>query len=128
MLVFLGITHADTPQVCDAMAKKVASIRLFDDDTGRMNRSLADVGGSILCVSQFTLYADARRGNRPSFTDAAAGPEAEHLYDRFCDQVRRQGVACETGTFGAKMSVELLNDGPATLWLDSDELQRPRRT
>lgn len=128
MLIFLGVAPSDTPEICDAMARKVAALRIFDDEQGRMNQSLADVHGAILCVSQFTLYGDLRRGNRPSFTGAAAGDVAASLYNRFCEQLRHRGVRCEEGQFGADMQVALVNDGPVTLWLDSDELQRPRRT
>lgn len=102
-------------------------MRIFEDNDGRMNRSVLDVGGAILCVSQFTLHADLRRGNRPSFDAAAPAEVAEPLYRQFCDAIRRQGVPCDEGTFGAKMQVSLINDGPVTIVLDSADLDRPRR-
>lgn len=118
-LVLLGVTHDDAPQQADYLAGKVAGLRVFEDADGRMNRSLADVGGSVLAVSQFTLYGDCRRGRRPSF-DAAARPEhARQLYERFAGALRALGVPVETGGFQAHMRVELVNDGPVTLLLDT---------
>lgn len=108
------------------MGAKVAALRVFDDDLGRMNRSVADAGGEVLCVSQFTLYGNARRGNRPSYDEAAPAAEALPVYEAFCDAVAAAGLRCARGEFGAEMQVELLNDGPVTLIIDSDELERPR--
>ncbi|HEX8025803.1 MAG TPA: D-aminoacyl-tRNA deacylase [Candidatus Limnocylindrales bacterium] len=121
LLVLLGVGHADTPAVADALARKVAELRIFGDEAGRTNRSLLEMGGGALVVSQFTLYADTRRGRRPGFT-AAAGPDlAEALYDRFAAALREAGVdRVETGVFGAEMAVELVNDGPFTVWLDTE--------
>lgn len=118
LLVFLGITKTDTQQEAEWLAGKVSRLRIFTDDDGKMNRSVADISGSVLVVSQFTLYGDAHKGNRPGF-DQAAGPElAEPLYDHFCDQLRQAGLAVGTGRFGAHMEVSLVNDGPVTIWLE----------
>lgn len=125
-LVLLGVTHEDTAGTCDAVARKVVNLRVFEDDDGKMNRSLADVDGAVLCISQFTLYGDVRRGNRPSFTGAALPAEADELYQRFCNVIRDAGIACEKGVFGAHMEVALVNDGPVTILVDSDELKKPR--
>lgn len=121
-LVLLGITHADGEAEAVRLARKVAGLRLFDDDSGKFNRSLQDVGGAVLVVSQFTLYGDARKGRRPSFTDAARPEQAEPLCERFVQALRDEGVPVETGVFGAAMAVALVNDGPVTLWLDSATL------
>ena len=111
LLVLLGVTHADDEAICDRLADKVAALRIFEDADGRMNEALGT--REVLCVSQFTLYGDARKGNRPGFV-AAAGPElAEPLYERFCSR-----LGARRGVFGAHMEVELVNDGPVTLWLD----------
>lgn len=126
-LVLLGITHDDDEAVAEGLARKVAALRIFEDGEGRMNLDLAAVGGSVLCVSQFTLYGSVRRGRRPSFTEAAEPPRAEALYERFCAAVEGEGVACERGRFGAHMEVESVNDGPVTLLIDSADLARPRR-
>jgi D-tyrosyl-tRNA(Tyr) deacylase len=118
-LVLVGVTHDDTPEQAAYLAGKVAGLRVFEDSEGRMNRSLADVGGSVLAVSQFTLYGDCRKGRRPSF-DAAAGPEhARQLCDRLVGDLRGLGVPVETGVFQAHMRVELVNDGPVTILLDT---------
>ena len=118
LLVFLGITKTDTKDEADWLTGKVSRLRIFADEAGKMNRSVCDIGGSMLVVSQFTLYGDTSRGNRPGF-DQAAGPElAEPLYDYFCDQLRLAGLKVETGRFGADMQVSLVNDGPVTLWLE----------
>lgn len=118
LLVFLGVTKTDTRQEADWLAGKVSRLRIFADEAGKMNRSVCDIGGSMLVVSQFTLYGDTSRGNRPGF-DQAAGPElAEPLYDYFCDQLRLTRLKVETGRFGADMQVSLVNDGPVTLWLE----------
>ena len=121
LLVRRGGGHADTAAVADELARKVAELRIFADEAGRTNRSLLDTGGGALVVSQFTLYADTRRGRRPGFTDAAAPDLAESLYERFASALRDAGVGrVETGVFGAEMAVELVNDGPFTLWLATD--------
>lgn len=121
MLVLLGVGHGDTESVVDALARKVAELRIFADDAGRTNRSLLETGGGALVVSQFTLYADTRRGRRPGFTDSADPDRAEALYERFAAALRDVGVEqVETGVFGAEMAVELVNDGPFTVWLDTD--------
>jgi D-aminoacyl-tRNA deacylase len=118
-LVLLGVTHDDGPQDAEFLAEKVVGLRVFEDDAGKMNVSLAEIGGACLVVSQFTLYGDCRKGRRPSFV-AAAGPEqAERLYEVFVEAVRRRGVTVATGRFRQHMDVELVNDGPVTLLLDS---------
>jgi D-tyrosyl-tRNA(Tyr) deacylase len=127
LLVFLGVTHTDTVATADRLAEKVAGLRIFDDAEGKMNLALNEVGGRLLCVSQFTLYADLRRGRRPSFEAAAAPEAANQLYERFCAQVEDAGLRCARGVFGAAMEVALVNDGPVTLVIDTDELDRPRR-
>ena len=126
-LALTGIAADDTPATVDAMAAKVAGLRIFDDADGRFNLALADVGGSVLVVSQFTLIADLRRGRRPSFLGAARPEVAEPLVERFAAGLRTAGVPVESGRFGAHMDVELVNDGPVTLVLDSADLERPRR-
>ncbi len=126
-LVLLGIGEGDDDALARSMAAKVIGLRVFEDDDGRMNRSLLDVSGAVLCISQFTLYGDVRRGNRPSFTAAAPPEQALPLYEAFCEAIEAAGIRCERGIFGAHMAVELLNDGPVTLVLDSDDLARPRR-
>ena len=117
-LLFVGFTASDDEAAAAWMAEKVAGLRLFGDAEGRMNLALADVGGAVLVVSQFTLYGDARKGRRPSFVDAAPPEVAVPLYERFIALVREQGLQVETGEFGAMMDVELVNVGPVTLWLD----------
>lgn len=128
LLVFVGVAGEDTEAVADALADKALGLRIFDDDDGRINLSLADVGGGALVVSQFTLYADARKGRRPSFVAAARPERAAPLVERVAQRLRDGGVAVATGRFGAMMSVELLNDGPFTILLDSEDLGRPRRS
>jgi D-tyrosyl-tRNA(Tyr) deacylase len=121
LLVLVGVGTRDDEGIATDLARKVAELRIFADDAGRTNRSLLDIGGSALVVSQFTLYADTRRGRRPGFTDAAGPDLAEALYLRFAAALREAGVnAVETGVFGAEMAVELVNDGPFTIWLDSE--------
>jgi D-tyrosyl-tRNA(Tyr) deacylase len=118
-VVLAGIGHDDTPEIVDRMADKLVGLRYFEDDAGRTNLAIGDSGGSLLVVSQFTLYADLRRGRRPGFTEAAAPEIAVPLLDRFASRVRAAGVLVETGRFGAEMAVELVNDGPFTLVIDS---------
>ena len=121
LLIFLGVGHADGEAIADALARRVTELRIFEDDDGRTNRSILDVGGSALVVSQFTLYADTSRGRRPGFTAAAAPDVADRLYQRFASALRESGVAdVQVGRFGAEMAVELVNDGPFTIWLDTD--------
>jgi D-tyrosyl-tRNA(Tyr) deacylase len=117
-LVFVGFTHGDGDEQLDWMADKVLGLRVFADRVDKMNLALADVDGSLLVVSQFTLYGDARKGRRPSFIDAARPEEAIPLYERFVTLLRERGTRVETGEFGAMMDVELVNDGPVTLWLE----------
>jgi D-aminoacyl-tRNA deacylase len=117
-VVLLGVTHGDTRAEADWLANKVAGLRVFEDADGKMNAALADVEGELLVVSQFTLYADARKGRRPSFTDAAPPETAEPLVDYFVDQLRARGFTVATGVFGAHMDVEIHNDGPVTLMLE----------
>ncbi|MEX0683424.1 MAG: D-aminoacyl-tRNA deacylase [Dehalococcoidia bacterium] len=126
-LVLLGVATDDTPAIATKLAAKVAGLRLFEDSAGKMNLGLAEVGGSILCVSQFTLYGDIRRGRRPSFDAAAPGEVALPLYEAFCDAIEPTGIACAHGAFGAHMHVALTNDGPVTLIIDSRDLDAPRR-
>jgi D-tyrosyl-tRNA(Tyr) deacylase len=118
LLVLLGAETGDAPETADDAARKVAGLRVFDDAAGKMNLALADVGGAVLAVSQFTLAADLSRGRRPGFERALRGPEAEPLYERFVAALRSAGLTVETGVFGASMDVELVNDGPATFLID----------
>lgn len=121
LVVLLGVGPSDDEAAADALARQVAELRIFRDDEGRTNRSLRDVAGAALVVSQFTLFADTRRGRRPGFTGAASPDLAERLYLRFAEALRRLGVEVATGRFGAEMTVELINDGPFTIWLDTAE-------
>jgi len=118
LLVLIGARHDDTSESATRLAAKVARLRIFPDDAGRFDRSLLDVGGEALVVSQFTLLADTRKGNRPSFTDAAPPEQAEPLVEAFVEALRADRLRVETGVFGARMEVELVNDGPVTLVLD----------
>jgi D-tyrosyl-tRNA(Tyr) deacylase len=118
-LALVGVAKGDTEGDADRLADKVEALRAFPDEAGKMNRSVADAGGGVLVVSQFTLLADCRAGRRPSFTDAAEPAEAERLYLRFADRLRSLGLPVETGVFRADMKVELVNDGPVTFLLDS---------
>jgi D-tyrosyl-tRNA(Tyr) deacylase len=118
LLVLLGVAAGDGSEAAERLAAKVARLRVFEDEAGRFDRSLLDVGGGALVVSQFTLLADTAKGNRPSFTRAAPPEEAEPLYERFCAALRALGVPVATGVFGARMAVELVNDGPVTIVLD----------
>jgi D-tyrosyl-tRNA(Tyr) deacylase len=115
LCVLLGVARGDSAETAAALAGKIARLRVFPDAAGRFDRALADVGGGALVVSQFTLLADTARGNRPSFTGAAPPGEAEPLFDRFCAELRALGVPVEQGVFGARMAVELVNDGPVTI-------------
>jgi len=129
LLVFLGVAPTDDETVAWGLAAKVEGLRIFADASGRTNLSLSEVGGAALVVSQFTLYADSSRGRRPSFIRAAGPVPGERFYDIFCDRLAVLGVLVSRGVFGAKMDVELVNDGPFTVWLDSDELGiEPRAT
>lgn len=116
--LLVGFTHTDGEEQVEWMAEKVVGLRLFGDADGKMNVRLGDVDGAVLVVSQFTLYGDARKGRRPSFIEAASPEEAERLYERFIERLRARGVVVETGEFGAMMEVDLVNDGPVTLWLE----------
>ncbi|MDX2162025.1 MAG: D-aminoacyl-tRNA deacylase [bacterium] len=120
-VALVGVTHGDTQSQAELLAKKTAHLRVFDDDDGKMNRSVLETGGGVLVISQFTLYADARRGRRPGFTDAAPPHIAAPLVDYFAERLRAEGIArVEHGVFGALMHVEIHNHGPVTIWLDSD--------
>jgi D-tyrosyl-tRNA(Tyr) deacylase len=118
-LILVGVGQDDTGQIADQLAGKAVDLRIFRDQDGKTNLSLIDVGGEVLAISQFTLFADTRKGRRPSFIDAAAPDLGERLYDRFAAAVAARGVKVERGVFGAEMEVELVNDGPMTIWLDS---------
>ncbi len=119
-VILLGVTHSDTTTQADWLANKIAGLRLFEDEAGKMNLGLADVAGSVLVVSQFTLYGDARKGRRPSFTAAARPEQAEPLVDYFCGRLRQTGLTVSTGQFGAMMQVTIHNDGPVTLMLERE--------
>lgn len=115
LAVYLGVTHADTPAQAEAMAKKIVQLRIFEDDAGKMNRSVREAGGAVLLISQFTLYGDCSRGNRPSFIAAARPEQAEPLYEEVARAIAAHGVAVRTGVFGADMKIEQFNDGPVTI-------------
>jgi D-aminoacyl-tRNA deacylase len=119
LCVLVGVAQGDTAADADALAEKVATLRIFEDAAGKMNLSVADVSGGVLAVSQFTLLADTRRGRRPSFTEAMEPAAAERLFEHFCDAVRKRSLPVETGRFGATMHVDLVNDGPVTILLDT---------
>ena len=121
LLVLLGVAASDTDAELTWLADKIAGLRIFDDGEGKMNLSLADVGGGMLVVSQFTLYGDCRKGRRPSFIDAAPPEMAEAMYERFVAQVAKSGIPTATGRFRTMMAVELVNDGPVTIWIDTAE-------
>ena len=119
LLALVGVGHGDTPDDAATLARKTVELRIFEDEEGRTNRSLQDVGGSLLAVSQFTLYADTRKGRRPSFLDAAPPDLGSRLYDAYADAVAALGIPVARGVFGADMAVELVNEGPFTIWLDT---------
>lgn len=119
LVVLVGVGRGDDEAVVDALAGKTVDLRIFRDDDGKTNRSLIDIGGEILAISQFTLYADTRKGRRPSFLDAAPAERGNELYEKFCAAIEARGVGVARGRFGAEMAVELVNDGPMTIWLDS---------
>ena len=123
-MILFGAAPDDDRDTADFIAKKVAALRVFSDENGKMNLSLTDVGGEALIVSQFTLYADCRKGNRPSYTGACEPKRASELYDRFCEAVAAYGIKVENGVFGEDMQVSLINDGPVTVMLDSDVIYR----
>ncbi len=127
LVILVGVAEGDSEAQADALAAKTASLRIFSDAQGRFNESLLDIRGSALVVSQFTLHADVRKGRRPSFTTAARPEVAEPLVERYAAQLAAHGVPVQTGRFGAEMQVELVNDGPFTIILDSADLERPRR-
>ncbi len=122
LLVLLGVTHTDSETDAAYLAEKVAGLRIFEDDAGKMNRSVVDIGGAVLAVSQFTLFGDARKGKRPSFDEAARPERARELYELFVERIRALGLPCETGRFQEMMEVELVNQGPVTILLDSKKL------
>lgn len=122
LLVLVGVAQADQKADADYLVEKIAGLRIFEDADGKMNRAVAELGGAVLAVSQFTLYGDVRRGKRPSF-DAAAPPEkARELYEYFVERIRATGLTCQTGQFQAMMQVDLVNDGPVTILLDSSKM------
>ena len=121
LLVLLGVGSEDTEADVDYLAQKIAGLRIFEDSEGKMNRSVVDVGGSVLAVSQFTLYGDVRRGKRPSFESAAPPEQARRLYELFVERIQAAGLRCETGRFQQSMQVELVNEGPVTIMLDSSK-------
>ena len=122
LLVFVGVADSDDKLVADKMIDKLTKLRIFEDADGKTNLSIADVGGKFLVISQFTLYADCRKGNRPSFTLAGRPDKAEELYEYVISEIGKKGFCAEHGSFGAEMKVSLLNDGPFTILLDSDEI------
>jgi D-tyrosyl-tRNA(Tyr) deacylase len=122
LCLLCGFTHGDDERIVGQMAAKCLNLRIFEDREGKMNLSLADIKVSVLAVSQFTLYADCKKGRRPSFTGSAEPSKAEKLYDKFVEIIKSSGAEVQTGSFGAKMLVDIQNDGPVTIVLDSDEL------
>ncbi len=119
LMVLLGVTHSDEPSDAEYLADKVVNLRIFEDQDGKMNKSLLDVGGEILVVSQFTLYGDCKKGRRPSFIEAASPDKAENLYEYFTEEIMKKGITIQSGQFRATMKVELVNDGPVTLIIES---------
>ncbi len=128
LVILLGVGDADGEGEAQQLADKIANLRIFSDDEGKFNRSLLQVGGAALVVSQFTLYADTRKGRRPSFVHAAHPDIAAPLVNLFCDTLRALNIGVATGIFGAHMNVQLTNNGPVTIWLDTDDEQRSRRS
>jgi D-aminoacyl-tRNA deacylase len=122
LLVLIGLNHSDTAEIIPTMVKKLLELRIFSDDQGKMNLSIQDVLGELLVVSQFTLYADCRRGRRPDFIQAAKPEQAETLYNKFIEALKESGLAVRTGVFAADMQVSLVNEGPVTILLDSEQL------
>lgn len=122
LVVYLGVGRGDRSADCDYLAEKIAGLRIFEDEDGRMNRSVREIDGSVLCISQFTLYGDCRKGRRPSFTAAAPPEEAAALFEEFCARLRDLGLTVSTGRFGAMMRIDQVNDGPVTILLDSRKL------
>lgn len=121
-MVLVGLTHSDDEKIVKKMAEKMSKLRIFEDENGKINRSIYDAGGDVLSISQFTLYADCKKGNRPSFDKAMPGNLSSGLYDYFNECLRGLGLKVETGIFGADMKIDLCNDGPITIILDSEEL------
>ena len=121
LLLLVCAMEGDGPEQCAFLARKISSMRIFKDDAGKMNRSVLDIGGAVLAVSQFTLAAQWRKGNRPGFSSAAAPEEGERLYELFCDELAGLDVPVEKGIFAADMKVNLINDGPVTIWMDTEE-------
>ncbi len=121
LMILICAMQGDTEGQADKLAAKIAKLRIFRDDEGRMNRSVLDTGGAALVISQFTLAADTQRGNRPGFSTAAAPQDGERLYEYFAGRIAAQGIATATGRFGADMKVALINDGPVTIWMDSED-------
>jgi D-tyrosyl-tRNA(Tyr) deacylase len=121
LVVLVGVGHDDTEADAESLANKAVDLRIFRDDEGRTNLSLIDIGGEMLVISQFTLFADTRKGRRPSFLDAAGPEQGDALYERFAAAVEERGVRVVRGRFGAEMQIELVNDGPMTIWLDSSQ-------
>ncbi len=119
LMIFLGVGHEDTTENADLLAKKIANLRIFGDEQGKMNLSIQDINGQVIVVSQFTLYADTRKGNRPSFINAAQPDKADFLVNYFSDQLRNFGIPTQQGQFAAHMMVSLVNDGPVTIWLEN---------
>lgn len=124
LVILFGVTHGDTERDAVYLAEKCANLRIFCDENDKMNLSLLDIGGGALVISQFTLYGDCRKGNRPSFTGAARPETAIPLYEAFIARCRESGLPVETGEFGADMKVDLLNDGPVTLWMDTKDMRK----
>lgn len=122
-MLLIGFTHSDTIEEINLLARKVIGLRIFEDENGKINKSLSDVNGAILAISQFTLYADCKKGNRPSFTTAMSYEKANEMYLKFCDTLRMANIRVETGVFGADMKIDFINDGPVTIILDSNDLK-----
>ena len=122
LLILLGISPNDSEEIAQKLALKISKLRIFNDEQGKMNLSVKDIGGSALVISQFTLYANAKKGNRPSYTNAAPAKKADELYQKFSKLLAKENILVENGIFAADMKVELLNDGPVTIFLDSEEM------